>query len=680
MTRNLGRLLRPKSIAVIGGGTWCANVIRECQKIGFDGPIWPVHPGKTEIGGLPCVAHIDDLPAPPDASFVGVNRTATCDVVASLSAQGAGGAVCFASGFREAVGELVDGATLQDRLLGAAGDMPIFGPNCYGLINALDSAALWPDHHGLVPVERGVALITQSSNIALNLTMQRRGLPIAYLLTAGNQAQIDLAEIGMAVLADDRVTALGLHIEGIQDLRALEHLAAEAQRLGKPILALKVGASDQARAATISHTASLAGSDAGARVLFARLGIGQVDSLTVLLETLKICHAIGPLPSNRIATMSCSGGEASLIADTALGADVIFPPLTQAQITNLRAALGPKVALANPLDYHTYVWADRAGMARCFEAMKDPDLALACVVLDYPRGDRCAAPEWDLVLEAMIDTNQTGGTRLALLASMSENMPEPVAQRAMAQGIVPLEGFSDALRAIAVAARLGQVAAKADPILKPTPEGPARLLPEAEAKSALSAQGLAIPQSARATRLSDIPGAVANLNFPVALKAEGLAHKTEAGGVVLGLNALPDLLAAAEAMPASQFLIEEMAPKAVAELLIGVLSDPAHGMVLTLGAGGTLTELWRDTTSLLLPVTAAEIEVALNTLRITPLLDGYRGAPAANRKAIVQAVLAVQDYVIAHPQQVQEVEVNPLICTPDTAIAVDALIRLKEPT
>ena len=208
-TPDLSRLLRPRSIAVIGGGAWCASVVKQCLKMGFDGPIWPVHPKRAEVSGVPAVPRLEDLPGVPDAVFIGVNRHVTIDAVQLLSASGAGGAVCFASGFREAQTETGDGDTLQTALLAAAGDMPIIGPNCYGFINYLDGALLWPDQHGGQRCDSGVAILTQSSNMAINLTMQARGLPIAYMVTAGNQAQIGLAQIGRGLLADPRVTAFG---------------------------------------------------------------------------------------------------------------------------------------------------------------------------------------------------------------------------------------------------------------------------------------------------------------------------------------------------------------------------------------------------------------------------------------------------------------------------------------
>ena len=175
---SLDRLLRPKTIAVFGGKE-ARRVIYQCDKMGFAGEIWPVHPKEDEIYGRKCYRSVADLPAAPDAAFVGVNRNLSVEIVRQLSERGAGGAICYASGFLEAQSELADGADLQAELVKAAGSMRIIGPNCYGLVNALDGALLWPDQHGLIKVEKGVAILTQSSNIVLNLTMQTRGLPIA---------------------------------------------------------------------------------------------------------------------------------------------------------------------------------------------------------------------------------------------------------------------------------------------------------------------------------------------------------------------------------------------------------------------------------------------------------------------------------------------------------------------
>lgn len=677
MTRDLSRLIRPASIAVVGGGAWCRAVVMQCQKMNFAGDIWPVHPKATEIEGLPVFASVEALPAPPDATFVGVNRDATVDIINTLSSMQAGGAVCFASGFKEAEAEDATGSTRQTALLEAAGDMPILGPNCYGLINYLDGALLWPDQHGGQRVDRGVALVTQSSNMAINLTMQCRGLPLAYVATAGNQAQTGLSELGIALLEDNRVTALGLHIEGIGDIRAFEALAARARKLGKRIVAIKVGRSAQARAATVSHTASLAGEDAGADALLRRLGVIRANDLPTFLETLKLLHVGGPLPQNTIATISCSGGEASLAADTALGHNVTFPPLNETQRTNLRAALGPRVALANPLDYHTYIWRDTAAMTRAFAAMADPGVAMTLLIVDFPRDDTCDASDWECAIAATIGAAKETGARYGMVATLPELMPEDVAQRLMAAGVTPFSGLTEAIAACALAA--SPMPAPSDPILMPGAERYATLISEKDAKTALAQHGLPIPQATRCTSPQEVAKAAKTTGFPVVVKGEGIAHKTEAGAVRLNIETPEDAQTAAQGMQAHSFLVEQMITDKVAELLIGVVRDPAHGFVLTLGAGGTLTEMLQDTASLLIPADDAAIDTALDSLRIAPLLAGFRGAPPADRKAIRTAIHALQDYTIANAECLTEIEVNPLICTPDNAIAADALLRRTDP-
>ncbi|SDW51020.1 acetate--CoA ligase family protein [Tritonibacter mobilis] len=675
--KSLKRLFRPDSIAVIGGGTWCSAVIEQCRKMGFAGDIWPVHPKAEEVAGLPAYRDIEALPFAPDASFIGINRLATIDVVKALSARGAGGAVCFASGFLEAEAEDSEGAGLQQRLLEAADDMPVLGPNCYGFINYLDGALLWPDQHGGQRVEKGVAIVTQSSNIAINLTMQKRALPLAYVVTCGNQAQTGLAEIGEALLEDDRVTVLGLHIEGFGDLRAFEALALKARQLGKQIVALKVGRSAQARAATVSHTASLAGGDAGAGALLARLGIPRLYDLPSFLETLKLMHVVGRLPSTRIATISCSGGEASLAADTAHGRGVSLPALNDRQRTDLRAALGPMVALANPLDYHTYIWRDVDAMTRAFSAMVDPQLAMTLLVVDFPRGDRCDPSDWECVTQAAIAVRQQTGQPIAIVASLPELLPEDVAEQLLAAGVVPMLGLSEAMSAVEAAGL--PLPELAHPLLLPTKSHPdPDLVPEGKAKAWLARFGLRVPRSKPARSVVAARAVAADIGYPVVLKGEGIAHKTEEGAVRLNLTCGQDVSDAAVAMPTDRFLVEEMVTGAVAELLVGVVKDPAHGFVLTLAAGGTLTEIMQDSASVLLPASDAALNTALDSLRIAPLLSGYRGAPPADRAAILRAIRAVEAYVVAEAEGLEEIEINPLLCTPSDAVAADALIRRKD--
>jgi acetyl-CoA synthetase len=635
----------------------------------FTGRIDVVHPRGGIVEGIQAVTELEHLEAPPDAVFIGVNRFATIEVVTALSEMGAGGAVCFASGFTESAAEDDKGVELQATLVQAAGEMPVLGPNCYGFINALDGALLWPDQHGCVSVDSGVAILTQSSNIAINLSMQLRGLPIAYVVACGNMAQTSQAQIAIELLDDPRVTAIGLHIEGFGDLTAWHELAVKARAKGVSLVALKVGRSDQAQQAAVSHTASLAGSDAGASALLARLGIGRVSDLPTFLETLKLLHMVGPLDAPTLSSISCSGGEASLAADTAEASGMVFPPLTDPQRGALSKALGPMVALSNPLDYHTYVWRDVEKMTAAWLPMAAEHIGLTMIIVDYPHTD---ASDWICATEAALAVRAQSGRPVAVVATLPELMPADVAVQLMAGGVVPMSGLSEAVAAAAVAATMREP--EDVMVLLPAADRDAELVDEGAAKAALAEFGVPVPMGAQVADLDALDSAAAKLNGPLVLKVTGLAHKSEAGGVRLGLT--PDtVLAAAREMPMGGYLLEEMVQGAVAELLVGVLRDPAHGFVLTLGAGGVLTELWQDTASLLIPARAEAVEGALRSLRIWPLIEGYRGKPAANLDAIVAAVTAVQDYVIANADSVSEVEINPLMCTPDAAVAVDALLR-----
>ncbi len=218
------RLLKPRSIAVFGGAQ-AQEVIRQSDLMDYNGEIWPVHPKKTEIMGRAVYRSVADLPGSPDAADVGVNRNLTIDIVRDLAERDAGGAICYATGFIEA-GE--EGSELQERLLEASGDMPLIGPNCYGLLNYLDGAMLWPDQQGGHRVEEGVAIITMSSNVGFSLTMQRRRLPIAYMLSLGNKLKFDIHDAIHAFARQDHVTALGLYVETMPDPKAFEEVLSFA--------------------------------------------------------------------------------------------------------------------------------------------------------------------------------------------------------------------------------------------------------------------------------------------------------------------------------------------------------------------------------------------------------------------------------------------------------------------
>ncbi len=682
------RLLAPRSVVVVGGAA-AERVVEQCRAIGYDGELWAVHPTRRELAGVPCVPDVASLPGVPDAAFVSVPREATVEVVGELAAVGTGGVVCHASGFAE---DGDHGADLQRALVAAAGSTALVGPNCLGLVNYLDGAALTPDQHGGARVERGVAVITQSGNLALNISMQRRSLPLAALVTVGNCAVTSIPELLDALLDDPRVTAVGLHLEDLPDVAELTRVATRALRAGVPVVTIKAGTSPLGRQAAASHTSALATPDVLCDALFRRLGIARVRRVETFVETLKLLHVHGALPGSRITSSSCSGGEAALLADLAAAVGVDTPPLPPEVIRDLHELLGDRVAVGNPLDYHTYIWDDLDALTRCFTSVQSADADLHLLLLDLPREDRCDGSSYLTALTAYRAAQAVTGARTCVVSSLPENLPEDHGHELVAAGVAPMHGVADCLEAVLAARDVGnaQAAARTAPPTAPPgagPPAPRDAAPavvqhdEGAAKRVLAGHGVRVPDG-EVVGAGEAEAAAARLGYPVVVKAvaEGLAHKSDTGAVRLGLTSPQAVRDAVDdlAGQSDRFLVEAMVDGVVAELVVGVGRDPRVGLHLTLGAGGVLVELLRDTVTLLLPVAPGEVLGALRRLRVWPLLAGYRGR-AADVAALVETVEQVAACAVALEDRLVDLEVNPLLALEDGAVAVDALLRTNGP-
>jgi acetyl-CoA synthetase len=677
--KQLNRLLKPKTIAVFGGGL-AAEVIRQCDKIGFDGEIWPVNPKRSDMAGRKTFASVDALPAAPDAAFISVPRAATVEIVRQLAEMGAGGAVCFASGFAEMGAE---GREWQTKLQAAMGDMAIIGPNCYGAINYLDGVTLWPDEHGGERVERGVALVAQSGNMSISISMQRRGVPLAYLISAGNQAGVTIPDYIDSFLDDKRVTAIGVILEGLDDVATFSAAAVKAWARGVPIVLLKSGVSEIGRQVALSHTSSLAGSDDLYNALFERYGVVRVASLPELLETLKFLSVVGVLPSNGIASISSSGGEAALMADRAVVHGLTMPALVPHQRQALFDVLGERVPLSNPLDYHTYIWTDSEAKYRCFSAMLLGEQAVTIKILDYPRPDICDLRLWEetgnLFAQAVVAAQANG----VVLSTLHENLPPRIQADLIRQGVAPMLGLEECLVAMRAAAWIGGQPAPPPPLPKREGrtylgnlEAGTKVLDELGSKRLLQDYGIGVPKSAEITQENALEQA-GRIGYPLVLKilSDVIVHKSDVGGVKVGIGGSAELIAAMTAMShlGDRFLIEQMARAPIAELILGITHDPQFGLAAVIGAGGVWVELIDDSEILLFPVLRAEVERALERLKIAPLLNGDRGSALADKSAIVETVLKLAQ--LAEEQAVIEADINPLFVYAEGVLAVDAVIR-----
>lgn len=687
--KNFQRLLKPRHIAFIGG-RYAIIAINEARRRGFAGEMWAVNPKRSDLAGVPCVASIKDLPAAPDAVYLAIPASDVVEALHSLAVIGTGGVVCFSAGFKEA------GNTQKEKdLVDATGDMALIGPNCYGIINYIDNSALWSFEHGGWSPGYGAAIITQSGMFSSDITMSQRSLPLAYMVSAGNQAVLGPEDFLDFFADDPAVRAIGLHLEGLQNIPKFERAAIKALTKGKPVVVLKTGSSTIGSKLTVSHTGSLSGSAELYEALFQRVGIISVTNPSQLLETLKLLCVIGAPNGKRVAGFTCSGGGATMLADHAEKIDLIFPAVDSIQEPKLSALLPDIATVSNPLDYTTPIWGQAEMTYPVFaKAISAIEADTAVLVQDYPAAEIDSSKVYyraDAI--AFAQATKEKGLPAIICATLPENMDLETRQLLITKGVAPMQGIHEALNAIQGSANWKQshsriLSEKSAYLLPASPSIEQRVMPESDGKRWLKNNNFNVPdgKSVSAQKLGE---AAIEVGYPVALKmiSPRLVHKTEAGAVVLNLKDEEELKLAAAKMKidvaaydadavSELFLVEAMSPNPLAELIINLRQDPQFGAALVLGSGGVLVELLDDSATLLLPTSLAEIIRALKSLRVGRLLEGFRGRPAVD---ITKVAEEIHKLCMAYQEQVKtitEIEINPLFVYQEKVSAIDALIQV----
>ncbi|TPQ51721.1 CoA-binding protein [Prosthecomicrobium hirschii] len=696
LRRNFRRLLAPQRMAFIGG-TQVERTLTTLRDREFAGEVHVVHPKRSEIAGYRCVPRIADIPSPPDAVFLAVNADATIRALDELRRIDAGGVVCYASGFAE-IGEA--GAERNRAFIQASGDMAVVGPNCYGLVNYVNHGSIWPSPFPVLETQRGAAVISQSGNVTGHIVSNGRSVPYSYLISAGNQAVLGFEDYIDGLVDDPNVTCLGLFMEGIRDVPAFARACLLARSKAIPVIVCRSGRSDLGAAMAASHTSSLAGRNEYYEALFARLGVIETETVPQFLEMMKIASLSAPLGGTRLAVSSSSGGDNGLAADYCSFAGLQLPPPTETQVAAIQPLLPEFGHVSNPFDFTAGNWGNEKLLTPMLTTLLSGAVDAGMLVVDFaPAGSPYrGSPAHDAMDRALAAAGKAAGKPVYHASVNTGGITPEASQRMIAQGIVPLQGLHDAAQVIARwaahgervrrdAAGGGAALDRLVPHAVPPLTGAPRTVNEADSKRRLAAHGLTVPDGRVLSRaeLAGLPDEA--FAAPMVLKAlhDDLPHKTEAGGVALNLRGRAEILAAADRMVDSvarhapqirleRFLLEPMQAPPLAELIVGVKRDPLFGMVLVIGAGGILVELVKDAVPLLLPVGRDDVEAALRGLKCFPLLNGFRGRPAADLTAVVDAVMAIAAYAGAHLDTLAELDVNPLMVGPAGAVAVDALI------
>ncbi|MCP5036713.1 MAG: acetate--CoA ligase family protein [Rhodobacteraceae bacterium] len=572
--------------------------------------------------------------------------------------------------------------------------MARMGPNCMGVLSVFDGMAIWgTGSQAEHPGEIGAALISQSGAFIYGATNCEQGFPLGYGISIGNQAVVDAADCINAVLDDDRVRAIGLYIEGIEDGNALGRACWRALQKGVPVVALKGGDTPAGEAAAIGHTGAMVVQSNLWRSFAERFGIAEVSTPKALIETLKLLTLGGVPQGNRLSVVTYSGGLNGLIAARTpeLGLDLVQP--LPDGLAALRGTMPATVPISNPLDLNM-PFKSRTGISMengdmIGDSIADLARGVADMVvffLDVPRHDEKALDEeWLVSIESMAGVHDKLGVPCIVAGVLPEGLEVALRQRLRRLGIIPLQGFAETLEALSVAGQLGQIhtsrAGQSFPALcaasSQAPVG--KMLDEAASKTLMEPHGLVMAPHKVATAQA-APEIAAGLGFPVAVKvlSNTIAHKAKIGGVRLNIASESDValavlgiqqaLAGLSDHPKDQhFLIEKMIDAPIAEYIIGVKLDAALGLAMMVGRGGVAVEEHQKHRTVLLPLQERELDSALAEIGLPARQHG--------RESFIQAVRAVAGFAQANSDTLQSLDINPVIITASgAAMAADALV------
>ncbi|MDZ7882755.1 MAG: acetate--CoA ligase family protein [Mycobacterium sp.] len=686
--KNLAALFQPSSVAIVGlsdrKGSVGAGSLANLRRFGFTGDIYGVHPKRDEISGVPCHPTLTDLPLVPDAVVICVGGESVVTVAEEAAKLGVRAAVTYASGFAEVDG----GDAIQDRLAEVceSNDVALAGPNCMGVFSPANRSALYystlPDD---MP-EGNVALLSHSGSICIAMICSGR-FAFSHVVSAGNEAVLDAGAFLNHFAADPDAEVIALVIETVRDAASFRSGALAAAAAGKPVVCLKLGRTDVGAKAAAAHTGALVGSHDEFLAFAESLGVLVVGDLDELTETVDLMAHGTIRTDGGLAILSLSGGENSLVSDLATDAGIAFPELTGETIARLRTILPDFANPRNPLDATgTAVHDGEMYRAALRTLVSDPGVGLVGVGLDAPTGlDRPHAHNYARIAADVALVAGDTDTRIFFLSSVGAEI-NPLIRAAL--GPVPgLQGIREAMvaaRAALAYPRLRQ-RALARQITLDVPKQAGIPLCELSARALVEEYRLPVPGSELVNDARTAVGAAERIGYPVALKVSSpdIVHKTEAGGVALGITSAAELSSAFHTMVAAVeaaeptahvhgYLVEAMVPAGV-ELLVS-LRRTAFGVLITVGLGGILVELIGSTASALAPLTEQDVDQLLRSSRATDFLAGVRGAPPADRAAFVSFLMQMNHLAETLDERIAEVEFNPVTVLPSGLHVLDAVV------
>ncbi len=699
-TAALERLLRPRSVAVVGAsptpGSLGASVIANLERCGYSGAVHLINPKRDQIGGLPCLKSVEELPLGVDVAVLAIPRIAVLETIKASVARQVGAAIIFSSGFAEA-GEVGRAEQREIARLAAEGRMVIEGPNCLGLVNYIDGIALtFVETPAVALGERpGIGIVSQSGALAavIGVTLMSRDLGVSYSISTGNEAASGAEDYVAYLLEDARTPVIGLIVEQFREPKRFLELARRARELNKSIVLLHPGRSVAARESAAPHTGALAGNYAVMRAHVQREGVIVAEALEEFGDILELTLRCPVRPTRGTVVLTESGAFKALTLDICEQVGLELPALTDATAPQLRAALPDIVPASNPVDLTA-------------QALVDPDLyrrTLAALLQDERFGT---------VIFAIIQTDpKTAQLKFPpIISAITNSKPKKALIFAgLDEGaVVPTEYLRE-LRSLhvpyfpaperAYRALAALIASSTEHHIEICPAALPRsldmpehgIVAEYRAKALLTFAGIPFLAGRLVSTLEEAQRTAATLGFPVVLKAQSakLPHKSEAGGVLLDLADASSLAQGWERLHANiasyrpglaldGVLIEAMGRRSV-ELIIGGRHDPEWGPIVLAGFGGVQAEVLQDVCLLIPDLPIEAIVEKLFDLKSGALLRGFRGSPALDVVAVAEIIRRVGALLRAQPS-IQEIDLNPVVVYPvgQGAVALDALMQIGQ--
>jgi acetate---CoA ligase (ADP-forming) len=706
IVKSIHAMLHPRNIVVVGAtdkpGNYAERIWNNLVKYKYEGGMFPINARRETIWGVKCYKDFNDLPEKPDHVLVLVPARFAVQVIRDAAAAGARSATIVTSGFGELEDEESQRLAIELKQAIKETGLAVTGPNCLGNLSAADRIFTNIDERPVSMVPGPVAVAGQSGAVVMVVrqALEDRGIDVGYMVTTGNESGLETPDLMAYFAADPSIRVIVVYLEGVRNTKSFRDACKAARAAGKPIIALKLGASEGGRAAAMAHTGALAGSIETFDAISTREGVIRVRGLDELIETTECFVHVNPPKDDRLAAVTLSGGKRGLMIDAFSSAGLNFKPLSQGLQEKLGQMLGPGSIVGNPLDAGFAAVVDPTVYIKSVQLMiEDPDTDIVLIDAEFPKAphelrernirlinDLAGAASKPVVYVSALSVGFTEFTK-----TLRQSVPNVAVMQGTDRAVNAIKQLIDysRLRKNVPDVQSSSSASAKAALEKALKSANGAALDEVASKKLLKAYGIPVSKEEVATTANEAAKIAKTIGFPVVAKvvSEQILHKSDVGGVVLNLKtaaevkkAFNDIMARMKKIKGKPvidgILIAQMV-KSDLELVVGGSLDAEMGPVVLFGTGGVDIELMKDVALAGAPLDADDAKELIDRTKAGVKLKGYRGKPALHEPSVVKALVGLSNLMADAQGRIASIDVNPFLINPKTGVAVDGLIVLN---